>query len=459
VNLEQLRKQAKDLVKAARRGDSEAVARFGDLPVRLSSAHLVLAREHSFASWPALVHAAEASVAAVVLAATERRRGYAERLLAARPGLERDRWIRLVLGREWEGDANEPGGPRAWSPLHYVCHSAFETTELARALLAHGADPNAYYANEHGPMSALYGAAGVKHDPELTRLLLEHGADPNGEPWFGDALYHSTEAESPDCLALLLEHGAGPTGSNALAHALDSDRIEPVRMLLDAGADANEGVALAHAVRRGRSPEFLRLLVERGADLDRPGGEAWRGDVPLRTPYAHAVLRGDDAAAEMLRELGASTAVDPADAAIVSIARGKRPDAALPDKLDPAQQEVLVLAALRGNVDLVVGVFGIGFRGVAGGGPAGTLLHHACWVGDADLVERLLTLGADPVAPSGLAFDTPLAWAFLDSDSWREAGRDFVRVAELLVAAGAEFEEGFVEVAEGPLAEWLEARI
>jgi hypothetical protein len=181
--------------------------------------------------------------------------------------------------------------------------------------------------------------------------------------------------------------------------------------------------------------------------------------VPLRIPYAHAVLRGDDAAAETLRELGASTAVDPADAAVASIARGERPDAAPPDKLDPDQQEVLVLAALRGNVDLVVDVFGIDFRGVAGGGPAGTLLHHACWVGDADLVERLLALGADPVAPSGMLFDTPLAWAFLDSDSWREPGRDFVRVAELLVPAGAELEERFVEVAEGPLAEWLEARI
>jgi Ankyrin repeats (3 copies) len=459
VNLGQLRKQAKDLVKAARRGDSEAVARFGDLPVRLSSAHLVLAREHGFSSWPALVHAAEASVGSFVLAATERRRGYAERLLGARPELERDRWVRLVLGLEWEGDANEAGGPRAWSPLHYVCHSAFETTALAGVLLARGADPNAYYANEHGPMSTLYGAAGVKHDPQLTRLLLEHGADPNGEPWFGDALYHSAEAESPECLTLLLEHGARPSGSNALAHALDFGRIEAVQMLLDAGADANEGSALAHAVRRGRRPEFLRLLVERGADLDRPGGEAWRGDVPLRTPYAHAVLRGDDAAAETLRELGASTAVVPTDAAVAAIARGERAVGTLPDELDPDQQEVLVLAALRGNVDVVVDVVGVGFRGVAGGGPAGTLLHHACWVGDADLVGRLLDLGADPIAPSGLLFDTPLAWAFLDSDSWREPGRDFVRVAELLMAAGAELEERFVAVAEGPLAEWLEARI
>src|SRR5207253_7280271 len=99
---------------------------------------------------------------------------------------------------------------RGWGPLHYVCHSCFASVELARELLRRGADANAFYANEHGPMSTLYGAAGVRHDPELTRALLEAGADPNAEPWFGDALYHSVEAESPECLRLLLEHGAEP---------------------------------------------------------------------------------------------------------------------------------------------------------------------------------------------------------------------------------------------------------
>ena len=67
---------------------------------------------------------------------------------------------------------------------------------------------------------------------------------------------------------------------------------------------------MAHAVRRGRGPEFVRLLAEHGADVDRPGGETWRGDVPLRTPYQHAVLRGRDELAEALAELGASTEVD-----------------------------------------------------------------------------------------------------------------------------------------------------
>jgi len=50
VKVEQLRKQAKELVRAARDGDGEALARLGDLPVRLSSAQLVLAREQGFSN-------------------------------------------------------------------------------------------------------------------------------------------------------------------------------------------------------------------------------------------------------------------------------------------------------------------------------------------------------------------------------------------------------------------------
>jgi ankyrin repeat protein len=458
MNVEQLRKQAKGLVKAAKAGDQGALARLGDLPVRLVSAQLVLAREHGFASWPALVHAAEATVESFVVAATEKRRGRAERLLEARPEIARDPWAAIVLGGRWEGDPNEPGGPRQWSPLHYACHSCFETLEAARDLLARGADPDAFYPNDYGPMSALYGAAGVKYHAELTRLLLEAGADPNGEPWFGDALYHATEARSPDCVRLLLEHGAKPNDTNALAHALDDERYEHVRLLLEAGARPDG--AVVHAVRRSRGPEFIRLLANYGDDLEHRGGETWRGDVRLRTAYQQAFLRGRDDLLEVLRELGASTAVDEDDLAVASVVRGERPSTPLPASLDPDQQEVLVLAALQGGrLDLVVELLGVQFAGVVGGGPPGTLLHHACWVGDGGLVERLLDLGADPVAPSGAEFDTPLAWAVLDSHSWPAPGRDFVRIAELLTERGAELEPRFEEIAEGPLAGWLEARL
>jgi hypothetical protein len=458
VNLEQLRKQAKELVAEARRGDRPALDRLGDLPVRLASAQLVVARDNGYPSWPALVHAGEASVESFVAAATSARCERARRLLDAGPELEQDRWVRLVLGRGWNGEPNEVGGPRQWAPLHYVCHSCFADLALARRLLERGADPNAYFPNEYGPMSALFGAAGVLHDPELTAVLLEHGADPNGEPRRGDALYHSVEAEDPACLRLLLEHGAEPRGSNALAHALDYERPEHVRLLLEAGAGV-EGRELVHAVRRGRGVEYIRVLAEAADDLDARGGEWSTPSYQYRTAYQNAVLRGVDDVAALLEGLGADTALKPGDRDVVSVARGDRPGRPLPTDLDPDQQEVLILAALGGQLDLVVELLGPGFFGHVGGGPPGTLLHHACWVGSDGLVRRLLGLGADPLAESGAEFDQPLAWAVLGSQYHDLPGRDYVAVADRLLAAGAAVEPRFAEVAQGPLAEWVEDRV
>ena len=113
-----------------------------------------------------------------VRAATGGRRARAEAILADRPELARDPWVRLVRGEGWEGDASEPGGPLGWAPLLYVCHSVFASAALARALLARGADPNATFTNEYGEMSALYGAAGRAHDLELTRAAAGGGREP-----------------------------------------------------------------------------------------------------------------------------------------------------------------------------------------------------------------------------------------------------------------------------------------
>ena len=140
---------------------------------------------------------------------------------------------------------------------------------LVRELLELGADPNRRFATDWGETTALYGAAGVLHDPELTRLLLLAGADPND----GESLYHSVEADDAECLRLLLEHGAETRGSNALLHALDFDRLQPLRLLLEHGADPNDRPYIAAAVHRGRGAEFVRLLAEYGADPDRAGDE------------------------------------------------------------------------------------------------------------------------------------------------------------------------------------------
>ena len=107
MNLEQLRKQAKELVKAARAGDPAALERLGGREPILARAQLVLAREHGYPSWAALVAAADASVETFVRAATTGRRtegGAASR----RPSRARTRRVDRARAR-----------PRvAWRPGH-----------------------------------------------------------------------------------------------------------------------------------------------------------------------------------------------------------------------------------------------------------------------------------------------------------------------------------------------------
>jgi ankyrin repeat protein len=390
---------------------------------------------------------AEANPDAVVLAATAGRPARARAYLDARPELHEDPWVRLVIGRRFGGDVNRPGGPRGWPPLVYAAHSPLAGADAVKDLLRRGADPNATGPGEHGPVGALYGAAGVVRDPDATRALLEAGADPDDN----ESLYHATEVADTTCLELLLRAGARTAGTNALAHALDYEPLEPVRVLLEAGADPNEWAIVAHAVRRGRGPDAIELLAAHGADIDAPGGETWRGDVPLRTPYQHAVLRARDDVAETLRRLGADTSVAEADRAVAALARGEAPPATLPPALDVDQQEVAILAALGGHLAVVVGALGPNFAGVVGGSPTGTLLQHAAWVGAPALVRELLDRGADP--PAGA-----LDWCAHGSQAHELPGRDHVAVAEALVAAGATITPDQVEEADGPLHDWLAER-
>jgi ankyrin repeat protein len=390
-------------------------------------------------------------------AATHHRRREAEQLLAEHPEIADDPWAGLVLGRGWDGDADDPGGPLGWAPLLYVCHSYDPSVELARHLLARGADPNASAPQDYGPMSALYGAAGANHDPALTALLLDAGANPDD----GESLYHATESPDPACVRLLLDAGATVDGSNALGHALDAERHEHLELLFEAcaaqGTDPNtQGPLVAFAVRRNRCPDCLRILAAHGLDLDRPAGEPWRHDPPVRTGYRHAVIRNRADLAETLAALGASTDTTPGDAAIAALARGERPATAL-DLDDLDVQEALIKNALFGDAALTLELAGPDLLGPVDASPFGTLLHHAAWVGNAALVERLLAEGADVTIPSPTGLSTPLGWAALASSDDQPPERDHLGAGQLLVAAGDPVEPGIVEAAGGPLRDWLEA--
>ena len=401
-------------------------------------------------------HAPDPPTAERVIREADARHDRALELLEAAPALRSDPWVALTLGdASGVRDARRPGGPLGQPPLFYVARSriAADTVTPARELLERGADPNGPAGEEWTNLSI----ACSRGDAALVKLLLEHGAEPNDN----DSLYHSVETRDGACTRLLLDHGATVVGTNALWHALDYDRIEPVRLLLEHGGDPNEAShwpALHHAVTRRRSPEFLRLLVEHGAD---PTAR----DRKDRTAYQHAFRRGEVELAATLLELGAPDDVTAADRALNAVSSGAAP-AEL--DLDDDARDVLIELAMRDIDGLrrVVEAVGPDFSASWGGGPRGSLLHQASWFGRADYVALLLDAGASPDGRAETEYATPLGWAAVGSryspshpdDSFSANDGDWVGVAQRLVAAGARVEPMFLDMAAGPLSDWLAAR-
>jgi ankyrin repeat protein len=297
LNLDHLKKQAKDLIRLYRSRDAAAMARFraalpaaadrsddgiSSLQLRLHDAQSCLAREHGFASWPDLkryadVQAATRSerpgrvlqwaqllysgdVSGTVNRANPR---VALRMLADDPEIVADDpYLACAIGDEsalQQAIQNDPswvnrtGGPLQLPPLFAVAHSSLLRVDefrerlhrCAHLLIAAGADVNQHIfsrwqpgslekPDQNCPLSTLYGAAGSNHDPALTRLLLEAGARPDD----GESLYHSLE--NPACTRLLLEHGARIAESNAIYRAIDLEDDSALKLLLAHSGDPNE---------------------------------------------------------------------------------------------------------------------------------------------------------------------------------------------------------------------------
>lgn len=147
--------------------------------------------------------------------------------------------------------------------------AATTSVEMTRLLLDHGANPNARARTDATPILFTRGA-------EVVRLLLERGADARARSKTGDSSLMEAAIRGDVAAAmLLLDHGAEVNAVDhrgytplLLAAQYDGDSPELVRLLLDRGAQIDavaEGeTALSLAARRGDTP-VTRLLREAGA--------------------------------------------------------------------------------------------------------------------------------------------------------------------------------------------------
>jgi ankyrin repeat protein len=425
-NLEQYKKQAKELRDAYRSGDAHAARRVQDhvravdaadtrkiKALGLTDAQFVIAREHGFDSWPKFakhiktltivrdVEALADPMAAFFEAAGPSRSGHssgtlerAEAIRARHPEIARSSiyTAAMIADDTAVGDflrrdsalAATKGGPFGWDALTYLCFSRYLRLDVsrsdafvrtARLLLDAGANVNTgwYETIDRPPRQilerAIYGAAGVAQHAGVTRLLLERGADPNDE----ETPYHVAETRNNEVLRILLESGKLNADSltTLLLRKADWHDLEGMRLLLEKGADPNRLTrwsysALHQSVRRDNSMQMIELLVEHGADPSLPNGSDGRSATAI------AARRGRRSALALFQQLGAARLAG-VDALIAACALNERE---------------AVQASMAEYPDLRAQLIDQG----------GTLLAEFAGNGNADGVRRLLDCGISPSA-------------------------------------------------------------
>lgn len=295
ADIEQLRRLAKERVKAARAGDSDATAWIASVGtgVTLSAAQLRLARDYGFANWPMLqlevarrrvldLHDADALaefVAAHPTAATEELANWRDHRLGA-------------------------------SPLGYLAMARYETSTgrwrdvegtgaAAHVLVAAGAPVNGHPEDRETPLitAASYG------DADVAAVLIVAGADidvlakpnaggvPGGSALLHAAVFGMTEvvdvlvaagarvrsieeaAAAGDITGWLADDTEPQSKLRALVFAADHQRLEVIDQLAAAGTSIDDADAvfgrhpLRLAAANGR-PDSVRRLLQLGADAN-----------------------------------------------------------------------------------------------------------------------------------------------------------------------------------------------
>jgi ankyrin repeat protein len=423
-SIEKLKKDAKQLLREVRAGDSTAVQRVNGFHPRpsefsgLRDAQLVLARQYGYPDWEQLCTAAELKllrsrslteqadlfVADACLRYNGDDRVFRYRRAAAmleqEPKLASvNLYSALAAGKleavrqklkEDLSQINVPGGPLHRPPMLYLTYSRVpadkeEVLATMRLLLDNGADPNSHVMLDGGTyrFSAMTGAMGegergpvscVPHPcaDELVALLLEAGADPNE----AQGLYNTQFTGSIDkWLPLLIRYGLNAghkawgdgsvtTFDYFVAQAAAEGKFERVKLLVEHGADPN-------AINRynGHSCHSLALLIgheEMAAWLVSKGAKAR----PLDTQDQFRIacrLRDKARLAELLKQH--------------------------PELF--GQTELLRVAAHFG-IDLVLWLIEQGFDVNGQTRDGRTLLMDYAQSDDLESVKTLLERGADP---------------------------------------------------------------
>jgi len=450
-SLEQLKKQAKSLLKRQQAADSGALARIREShpryanlgkeraaasPFALADAQLVIAKEYGFASWSKLQsHVKTLEAASSTAETVESLRDAAGRGDLARLNALLEAHPELI---------DERGGEGVRTPLH---QAVFGNSEAAvKLLLERGANPNVRCEGDNAyPLHF----AVEKHRFPIIRLLVEHGADTIGE---GD--YHEL-------------------GVIGWATAWDYIQPDPeiVAYLVAHGARHN----IFSAVAMGETGVIRELVARTPTDLER----RMNGTIMRRMPLHLAVMKNQPAAMTTLLDLGANTeSIDEArfsaldlaafegrhDLAKVLLERGAkvRLPAALalhrtadverllrrdPGTLKPGGRwgHLILRASERAPGDVIETLIRNGASVNVRDNPKTSIdstsgytpLHAAAWYGNVSAIEVLMKHGADVRAREEKYHGTPAGWA--DYSGHQEA-RDLILLGAIDIIEAIQYD-------------------